>query len=626
MNNAIYRSGHLQNSITIDPAILEKAEILFGPSSVIYGSDAIGGVISYFSKTPIISHNHSFLITPKANIQSMSASNTFRSNININAGFKKWASLTSFSYSNFGDIKMGNHRTRSTNPNDWGKVYYYSKRINGKDSMMTNKNPNVQLNTGYKQYDILQKFKFDPSPNHSIILNSQFSTSSNINRFDQLNDYKGNLLKFSEYYYGPQNRLFLSASSLYKKDSKLFSSIHSIIAYQNIKESRFSRKFNNLNKLSQKEKLHIFSLNTDMVKLITNRSKLNYGLEIIFNNVNSNALYTDIVNSTKSDAPTRYPNGGSFSQSYSLYANYTDKLNKKFTLNVGVRIGYYQYNSIFKKDIFFTPIIRDLVMRNCAPSGSIGVVYKPNSEWKISGIVATGYRVPNVDDYGKIRAKNEEISIPNTSLKPENAYNLELSITKSFNEEAFILNLTLFNTWLNDAIVRNYYSYNGNDSILYGDDWYRMFTNTNTNKAIIKGLSAGAIIQPTQNLSIHGSFNYTQGKIISTNEPLGHIAPIFGKISTTYRYNKFRTEIYMNYQGTKKAADMSPYGEDNEDEGTLAGFPAWKTINLSFQYRLTNLFKVQASMENILDRHYKTFASGISASGRNIIISLTYPL
>ena len=44
MNNAIYRGGHLQNSLTIDPFIIENCDVIFGPSAVTYGSDAIGGV------------------------------------------------------------------------------------------------------------------------------------------------------------------------------------------------------------------------------------------------------------------------------------------------------------------------------------------------------------------------------------------------------------------------------------------------------------------------------------------------------------------------------------------------------------------------------------------------------
>ena len=56
MNNAIYRSGHLQNSITINPNSLERTEIIYGPSSVGYGSDALGGVVHYYTKTPKINN------------------------------------------------------------------------------------------------------------------------------------------------------------------------------------------------------------------------------------------------------------------------------------------------------------------------------------------------------------------------------------------------------------------------------------------------------------------------------------------------------------------------------------------------------------------------------------------
>ncbi|PQJ12549.1 hypothetical protein CJD36_002035 [Flavipsychrobacter stenotrophus] len=47
MNNIIYRAGHLQNIVTLDNASLERVEVLYGPSSNVYGSDALGGVISF---------------------------------------------------------------------------------------------------------------------------------------------------------------------------------------------------------------------------------------------------------------------------------------------------------------------------------------------------------------------------------------------------------------------------------------------------------------------------------------------------------------------------------------------------------------------------------------------------
>ena len=55
MNNAIFRGGNLQNVISIDPFSIQNTEVTLGAGSVVYGSDAIGGVMScllYTSPSP----------------------------------------------------------------------------------------------------------------------------------------------------------------------------------------------------------------------------------------------------------------------------------------------------------------------------------------------------------------------------------------------------------------------------------------------------------------------------------------------------------------------------------------------------------------------------------------------
>lgn len=623
MNNAIYRSGHLQNSITIDPAILNSTEVLFGPSSVIYGSDALGGVVSYMTQNPVLASGNKPEVSSEATLQYQSASKTKKLNYNMNAGFKKWASLTSISLSNYGDITMGKYRPKNTQPENWGKMIHYSKKVNGEDQMLENPNPNKQLFSGYKQYDLLQKFNLKLNTNHTLTLNTQYSTSSDISRFDQLNDYKGDLLKFSEYYYGPQKRLLTSAKSHYTKDCNFFTSLQTIIAYQNIEESRYSRKFGKDETLSQIEKLNIWSLNFDLVKSFSKDKRINYGFEFLYNELESTADYININTKETSNAPTRYPNGGTFTHTYAIYLNYHQNLNEKIALNTGIRLGFYHYSSAFNPDAFFTPPINQLNNKSKAPSGSFGLVYHPNKSWKINGVFTSGYRVPNVDDYGKIRAKNGEISLPNTMLKPEYAYNFELSSTKTFFEEQLAINITYFKTWLQDAIVRSFDTPFSFDSIDYDGDKYRIFTNTNAQRATIQGISAGINFQPLKILSLHGTINYTTGEIIDTKEPMGHIPPVFGRIGATYRNNKYRSEIYFIYQAWKKLEDMSPYGEDNEAEGTETGFPSWRTLNWANQYQINSKLQLQISVENIFDLHYKTFASGINSPGRSLIVSLT---
>ena len=199
MNNAIYRSGHIHNSISIDANSLERTEVIFGPSSVGYGSDAIGGVIHFYTKTPKLENDKVFDFKQSISYNTRDKSMIRNSSIEISK--KSWASYTSYSNSFFGDIFMG--KTRNHGYSDWGLVNYYSKNMNGNffENQSINNNPNLQRNTSYKQKDLIQKFNFKLSENARLFLNFQFSESSNINRFDKLSE-KNNLgnLKYAEWY------------------------------------------------------------------------------------------------------------------------------------------------------------------------------------------------------------------------------------------------------------------------------------------------------------------------------------------------------------------------------------------------------------------------------------------
>ena len=153
MNNAIYRSGHLQNAITIDPNALERTEIIFGPSSVGYGSDALGGVIHFYTRTPKI-NNEKRWITKGSNSYNTRFNHNVN-NLNIEHSKDKWASFTSLTYSDFGDIIMGNKRNHGFQ--SWGLNKYVIKNDNFNNNMLLNKNSEVQKNTSYTQFDFLQK-------------------------------------------------------------------------------------------------------------------------------------------------------------------------------------------------------------------------------------------------------------------------------------------------------------------------------------------------------------------------------------------------------------------------------------------------------------------------------------
>jgi len=353
LNNAIYRNGHLQNSITIDPSILERTEVIFGPTSIMYGSDALGGVIHYYTKDPGMGTDSTTRVDAQAYMQYASALNGISGHLDFSVGKKHWASLTSITYKNLGDIRMGSRRDAELG--SWGEMLHYVDQVNGVDSTISNDNPLIQRNSGYSQMDILQKIRYNPSQYVDWILNLQYSGSSDISRIDKLNDYSGENLKYAQYYYGPQNRFLASLKNVLKKHNAIFTNMTTLAAFQRIDEDRFSRKFRNEELLSQQEDVMVFSLNLDLVRIWGARHNLHYGAELNHNLVESEAWYENINTGERETAQTRYPEGGSKTWNASAYTSYKWIMSNKMVLNLGLRYNWGSMYSEFSNPLSSQP-------------------------------------------------------------------------------------------------------------------------------------------------------------------------------------------------------------------------------------------------------------------------------
>lgn len=620
MNNAIYRSGHLQNSITIDPSILDRTEIIFGPSSIMYGSDALGGVIHYYTMDPPLSKENLARFETGAYARYSSAQRGKTGHLHFSLGNKHLGSLTSITYKDLGNIRTGSRR--SPDLGDWGQLLHYVDRVNGVDSIFTNENPLIQKNTGYSQMDILQKFRFAPSQYVDWILNLQYSTSSDIDRLDKLNDYKGDQLKYASYYYGPQDRLLISLKNVLKNDNRMFTNMTTIAAFQNLDEDRYSRKYQETDLLTQQEDVNVFSLNLDLFKLWSADHKLNYGLEFNHNRVTSLAWYENIENGNTVPAQTRYPDGGSDTWNASAYASYKWILNKQFVLSGGSRYNRAGLTSRFNSGLL---PFDHIDISNGALTGNLGLIYSPSDKWQTRTLISTGFRNPNVDDYGKIRAKDGFITVPNKELGPEYTYNAEVGISRIV-EESIKIDLVGYYTYLVDAIVRTEYQLDGMDSLIYDGDPYRITTNYNAGRAYIYGAGITYIANLNKHILLRGALNYTRGQNLTDDVPLGHIPPIFGRTLLAYRNNRFFLQTYVIYQGWKRTEDFSPFGEDNENEAMAYGFPSWWTANVKTGFQTGDHLDFMLAIENIFDKFYKPYASGISAPGRNFILTARFTL
>ena len=648
MNNAIYRSGHLQNSITIDPNNIERAEVIFGSSSVGYGSDALGGVIHYYTKNPILKGSEKIKSSFTSNYTS--ANQGLSNNFITNYSSENWGSITSLSISKFGDIKMGENRDHGFD--NWGLTPLYSKnsRYSYYSQPSTNSNENVQKNTGYSQVDLFQKFLVKLGDTNLLNINIQFSESSDIDRFDQLSIAKGNSLKFSEWYYGPQKRLLISPSLKIFPNRKFMKKGVITFGFQKINESRIKRKFNALNRSHQIEDLKVFSLNGDFDTSFNDDHSISYGVESTYN-YNYSKAYDQIIEiqgdeitglSNKFAIPTRYPSNGSSYTSFASYVNWSWNMSEFFTFNIGARLTFTGLKASWNDIISVNPQLSEVNLNSEALTTTVSIKLRPSKRVQINTVLSSGFRNPNIDDIGKIRENNGLLVVPNTFLKPEYAYNLDLGIDfRSLNNRNYI-SLRGFSTIISRHIGRDEYIVFSDittpdlSTVIYNGEEVTTISNKNLGNRFIHGFSIDGFSQINNNLKFDYGITYTKGDNNETYGPLPSISPLFGSIAISYSKRGLNLKAVYKFSEAKSPGEYSFGGEDGLDEtpftinseGALSylGTPKWSDLSIYGSKNISSNVTLRMGLTNVFDTHYRTFASGISAPGRSFQLGLNLKL
>jgi hemoglobin/transferrin/lactoferrin receptor protein len=624
MNNAMYRAGHHQYLITVDPNTLDYAEVIYGPNSTLYGSDALGGVISFVTRNPILSSTDKTIFKTNVATRYASASSEYNLHADLNIGSKQWASFTSFTFAKFGDL------TKGSNGNDYpgfGDRTFYVQRFEiNRDSVVTNPDPKKQLFTGYDQFDILQKLLYKPTANEQHLLNIQYSQSSDIPRYDRLTEKRNGLPRFAEWYYGPQKRLLVGYNLDLTLNQSYFQQFKLVGSYQYVEESRISRNFNSFNKDFRIEKMNVLALTVD-AKHIAADYELHVGADVQFNILNSTAYRQNIATLvTANSINTRYPDAGNNMDFAALYFSHIWKLSKQFTATDGARLNYVKLKSDFTPDNVLRLPYSQAAQSNLALSGNIGLIFHPNNRFKTALHFSTGFRAPNVDDLSKVfESAGGTLIVPNPDLQPEQTYNAEWNAT--FIKSKFLqVEVAAWYTWFKNAIVTApFANFPGAPTVIYQGVPSTVLANQNASKAFLYGFSFSGIVQIADGIKANARAAYNYGRFTRlTGEeiPLDHISPFYGRLGLDVQKEKWNASLFAVFNAWKRIADYNPDGEDNQIYATADGMPAWTIVNFNAHFQVIKNVAVQVGVENILDRDYRTFGSGISGAGRNFIIGL----
>ncbi|HEY0678811.1 MAG TPA: TonB-dependent receptor [Chitinophagaceae bacterium] len=623
MNNAIFRSGNLQNVISLDALATQSAEVIFGPGSIIYGSDAIGGVMDFHSLQPVYSQDNKWRVRGNAVARYSSANNERTGHLDFSAGTKRLAYTGSLTYSDFDDLKMGKH-----GGDDSYLRPVYAARINNKDSIISNPDPRVQRFTGYNQLNLLQKLKFKASEKVDLQYTFHYSATGDVPRYDRLIETSGGSLSFGEWYYGPQLWRMHALQATFTNSNRLYNSARIIAAYQRYQESRHDRRLNNSRIRNQVEKVGAFSVNVDLDKELTDKSELFYGLEYVTNDVGSFANRVNINNGTEEKAPTRYPDNSDWS-SYGIYGSYRVNVNK-FTFSTGLRYNYVTVYTPFDTALFNFPFV-DADIRKGALTGNLGFVYRPNEVSQVNFNFATGFRVPNVDDVGKVfESAPGQITTPNPDLRAEYAYNFDAGYAAKLFDKVNV-DFTAFYTLLDNAISRRPDTFNGMDSVIYEGVNSQVFSLQNTARARVWGVQAGVEVFLFKYISASVQGNWIEGKETDDEKdedvPLRHAPPFYGNAHIKFNRKKIQADLYAFWNGEISNASLAPSEQAKtfiyaKDKNGRPYSPSWYTLNVKVGYQLNTNLLITAGCENLTNQRYRSYASGIVGSGINLIASV----
>lgn len=628
MNTAIFRSGNLQNVISLDPFTLEHSEVIFGPGSVMYGSDALGGVMNFQTTQPKLSADRKWRIHSDLSSRYSSANQEKTIHGMLQIGTKKLASVTSFSFNHFGDLEMGKF-----GPESYLRPFYVAQ-VDNIDKVVQNSNPRIQIPSGYDQQNVMQKLLYKPSKNWEIQYGFHHSATTSYPRYDRLIEVTSSGMPISAVWnYGPQIWQMNQFSLHHTGEKSWYDALTFRIAHQYFEESRIDRNFSGSNRFwlrTQLEQVNALSANIDLKKTLE-KGILYYGLEFVTNKVSSQANAKNIQTGAPILVADRYPQARW--NSYAIFGNYQYPISDKYIAQLGVRYNLFRLEADFTENLAFFPFpFPTTNIRNGAFTGNAGLVISPDEKTKISLNTANGFRAPNVDDMGKMfDFVPGTVIVPNIDLTAEIAYNGEVNISKLFGSTLKI-DLTGYYTYLKNAMVRRETRVEGRDSILYNGKMSKVYSIQNAAFAEIYGFHAGFELDLPLGFYVSTRYNFQIGKEEMNSGAISysrHAAPAFGSSTFGFKRGKLNFQLYAIYSASVSYEKLNEEERQKpaiyaKDEDGKPFSPGWYTLNLKGFFEIFKVVTLHIGIENITNQRYRTYSSGIVAAGRNAVISIRF--
>ena len=557
-NNSTFRYGPNQYLNNIDPSIISKIELLKGSGSVQYGSDALTGVVNFFTLQP-----------------EFTAQKTFGGQLSARVATE--------------GMELSEQLKMTYTSENTGIVFVGANKQFG--DIVRGGGLGLQRPTGYNEWDFFGKIRQQLSKTWILEGLIQTTQQSQVPVFHkiQLENFKINEMDLQKY-----QRSYLKAIGQY--ENPLFKKIEFSVSQQTSIEQRKLQKNTSTTLRAERDEINTMGILADVQSQFSSTWSAHSGIDYFNDRINSTRQDINLTNNSIKALRGLYPNNAGY-QYQSVYSIHHLDLDA-WQIETGLRF-HQNVASLPDTTLGLTKV------KSSALVYSLGVARAISQGISIYANTSSGFRAPNMDDLGSLGIVDFRYELPAFDLKPEYSQNYEIGIKIS--KAKFFQELTIFQTELENLITRLKTS-----NVLQG---YSVYEKRNVDKAILRGGEWSGRYELSNSVSAKANISYVYGQSVTLNEPMRRIPPLHGGFSLSYA----RKNLFLNSELLFAATqDRLSAGDKADNRMNPLGTPGWAIVNVQANYLFNSHFSVSLQAQNLGDVDYRMHGSGINGVGRSL--------
>ena len=576
LNNAIFRNAPNQYIALVDGQSLDRIEVVRGPSSTLYGGDAMGGVVQML--TPELRQTgEDWQWSGRIRAIAASADDSLIGRAELSGGHQRMAFALGVTSQEVNDLRSGDGRTRPF--------------------------------TGLTQRSGDLKFRFAPVDGHELTLSLQYSEQPRTPRHDALVPGFGQTQpENAVFFFEPQQRRFAQLRWRIDNANALFDNGELRIGRQIVVDDRTTRATGTPNLERERNRDTTTGIAGQFGKSLGEQHHLSYGFEVYRDVVDATKTRVNVTSGAFSVRQPRFPDGSRM-RSWAVYVG-DDWRRGRVDINAGLRY------SRFAIDIPAAGAAPGVSLSPDDLTGNVGLAIELSESARFVANLGRGFRAPNIFDLGVFGPRpGNRFSSPNPNLKPEYINSIDAGF--KFGGERFSGEVIAFRSSYRDKIT----------SVLTGNlvGGALEVQNRNVTRLDLWGVEAGARYRfEAPDLELYATATYTRGdeETATGDMPADRIPPLFGKLGARWQVNDaFGVEAYGLYATAQDRLSSRDLVDPRINPNGTAG---WGTLNARVSWRASERFDLSLRAENLADKHFREHGSGLDEPGRNVILTADY--